>query len=36
MMKKEIKSWINAAMAHKTVRVRDIAKLLGELNFLRF
>ncbi|KAA6333252.1 MAG: hypothetical protein EZS28_053192, partial [Streblomastix strix] len=23
-------------MAHKTVRVRDIAKLLGELNFLRF
>ncbi|KAA6402468.1 MAG: putative reverse transcriptase [Streblomastix strix] len=35
MMKKEIKSRINAAMAHKTVRVRDMAKLLGELNFLR-
>ncbi|KAA6355935.1 MAG: hypothetical protein EZS28_048538, partial [Streblomastix strix] len=36
LMKMEIKRWINATDNGELVKVRDLAKLLGELNFLRF
>ncbi|KAA6376932.1 MAG: hypothetical protein EZS28_027540 [Streblomastix strix] len=36
LMKMEIKRWINATDNGEMVKVRDLAKLLGELNFLRF
>ncbi|KAA6357344.1 MAG: hypothetical protein EZS28_047129, partial [Streblomastix strix] len=35
LMKMEIKRWINATDNGEMVKVRDLAKLLGELNFLR-
>ncbi|KAA6391822.1 MAG: putative reverse transcriptase [Streblomastix strix] len=36
LMKNDIMCWINAALAHVTVRVRILAKLLEQMNFLRF
>ncbi|KAA6353772.1 MAG: hypothetical protein EZS28_050702 [Streblomastix strix] len=36
LMKMEIKRWINATINGEKVKVRDLTKLLGELNFLRF